>query len=123
MFYVKPAVPFERFDEHFEYIEHANIMRNLMRYCGYRTLHQDCWLYKWLQTRIRTVKFAGQTEFTQWCTYPAWYSFFEKMRPDKMSVNADQMARWKTWLAEHEDEIRENCAGPAWESCYDPHQQ
>ena len=72
MFYVKPAVPFERFDEHFEYIEHTNIMRNLMRYCGYWTLHQDCWLYKWLQERIRTVKFAGQTEFRKWCAYPPW---------------------------------------------------
>ena len=75
MFFIKPAAPFTEFNEDFEFLPKANIMRNLMQYCGYWTLHPNCWLYKWLQSQIKMLKFSGGEEFKKWCTYPPWYDW------------------------------------------------
>ena len=120
MFHVRPAVPFTEFNEGFEFQSQANIMRNLMQYCGYFTLHQDCWLYKWLQEKIKCLKFSGAEEFRKWCTYPEWYKFHQKMRPDRMTLTPPQMERWKKYLGLWKEEIRENCSGPTWRSYYEP---
>ena len=120
VYYVTPPLPFTGFNEHFEYVPGANIMRNLMQYCGYWSLHPNCWLYEWLQQRIRTRKFSGDAEFRQWCSYPAWLEFHQKMPVSRMMVNREQMERWKSWLKTCEDEIREQCSGSRWASYYDP---
>ena len=117
-FYTVPEVPFDGFDENFEYRAGGNILGNLTRYCGYRTLHPNCWLYEWLQERIRTVKFSGN--FQQWCTYPPYYHFTDKMLPHRMRVDVDQMHRWRVWLQSQIETIRENCRGHGWSAYYRP---
>ena len=119
-FYIEPAVPFVEFDENFEYRAGANLLSNLMRYCGYRTLHRDCFLYKWLQERLRTVKFAGEHTFREWCTYPSYYDFSEKMLPHKMTVDLVQMHRWRKWLQSQIETLRANCRGHGWSAYYNP---
>ena len=116
--YINPCQRFCGFDEDFHFERGANILTNLMRYCGFKTLHQDCWLYVWLQDKIKYLKFSGDDEFRQWCTYPVWYSFFEKMRPDLMTVTWAQMNKWRHFLQAHEDDLNEHCYGPAWSKYY-----
>ena len=121
MYYIRPAQPFQGFDEFFGHTLSSNqIMTALLRYCGFKTLHQECWLYKFLQERIRQVKFAGTSEFRRWCTWPGELGFHVKMPAQQMRLNRAQFERWKDWLQEHEDEIRANCSGPQWQSYYDP---
>ncbi|MAB78848.1 MAG: hypothetical protein CMJ89_05775 [Planctomycetes bacterium] len=122
MFYVVPSQPFRSFGfgPGLQFASRKNIMTNLIRFCGFKKLHQNCWLYRYLQEKIRSVKFAGSAVFAQWCTYPAWYKFHEKMRPDVMTLTRAQMDKWEHFLRTNGGEIREQCQGPVWESYYEP---
>ncbi len=118
-FYTFPHVNFEQFEKESyfwedHYSAHRNIMTNLIRYCGFRTLHKDCWLYKWLQEQIRFVKFSGAEEMSRWVTFPNTCEFWEKMPTAHMKVNREQMARWIEYLHDNRETIAENCKGDEW---------
>lgn len=120
-YYNFPEVPFGGFDEDFEYREKAQMFRNLVKFCGYTSLHPRSWLYKdFLENRVKVLKSGGNECFRRWCTWPVEYQALEKIPYEHMKVNPEQMERWKQWLRRHETSIRAECSGPVWESQYRP---
>ena len=120
VFYINPCQRFSGFDEDFHFERGANMMTNLVRYCGFKTLHQDCWLWKYLQGRIRYFKFSGEEEFRKWCTYPKYCDNFKKLPHERMKVTWPQMNKWRHYLKSKEDEINSHCYGQAWSKYYKP---
>lgn len=119
MFYIEPPTPFYDFDQGVLTRGHnMQVMAFLMRYCGYSTLPNDCWLYEQLQKWIRQKKFSGLTESRRWITYPDFYSFDVIMEPHLMRVNTAQMQRWALFLQSHCELLTQNCCGPNWEKHY-----
>jgi len=119
MFYIEPPTPFYDFDEGVLTRGHnLQILAFTMRYCGYSTLPNDCWLYEQLQKWIRQKKFSGPAESRRWITYPAFYNHMEKMEPRLMRVNTAQMQLWADFLRSKSEEIARNCCGPNWEKHY-----
>ena len=118
VFYTYPEVPFCGFDDEFNFTKVNNMMTNLIRFCGFRSLHQDCWLYKWLQEQIKYFKFSGEEEFRKWCTYPSFNEFWEKLDPRFMKVTQEQMQNWANYLRDHENVIRNECSGESWSKYY-----
>ena len=117
-YYIEPANAFSGFVDTYE--PGLTMMSNLIRFCGYKTLHPDCWLYCWLQEQIKYFKFSGEEEFKKWCTWPKYYEFFQKMDPRLMKVTYDQMQNWRNFLEEHGDLIANHCQGAAWKRYYRP---
>ena len=117
-FYTFPEVSFQEFDEDFDFRTSSNIMGNLIRFCGFRSLHQESFLYQWLQRQIKYFKFSGELEFRQWCTFPAACEWHEKMPTHRMTLTLEQMTKWIEYLLENEDHLRQHCVGPAWSKYY-----
>jgi len=122
-FYTFPNVVFVEFEkESYFWEDHfdagRNIITNLIRYCGYRTLHQDCFLYRWLQEQIRYFKFGGEKLFREWVTVPKYCRFFEKLPTHKMRVNREQMQKWIELLHDNQHMLREHCKGESWTRYY-----
>jgi hypothetical protein len=122
-FHTFPQVPFEFFEkESYFWNDHfdagRNVITNLIRYCGYKTLHQDCFLYKWLQEQIRYFKFGGEAEMRKWITVPESCEFWQKLPAHKMRVSADQMRKWVELLHESHAILKEHCRGPSWTRFY-----
>ena len=118
VYYTYPEIPFCGFDEEFDFSKVNNMMTNLIRFCGFRSLHQDSWLYKWLQEQIKYFKFSGEDEFRMWCTYPSYNEFWEKIEPRFMKVDKEQMERWMIYLRDHQTVIRNECSGDSWSKYY-----
>ena len=53
-YYIEPATAFSGFKDTYE--PGLTMMSNLIHFCGYKTLHPDCWLYCWLQEPIKPSK-------------------------------------------------------------------
>ena len=122
-FHTFPEVPFEFFEkETYFWQDHfnarQNIMTNLIRYCGYKTLHSDCFLYRWLQEQIRYFKFGGTEEMRKWITVPAGCEFWQKLPTNKMRVSDEQMRKWAELLHDHHDMLQKQCKGPSWNRFY-----
>ncbi len=122
-FHTFPEVPFEYFEkESYFWQDHfdagKNIITNLIRYCGYKTLHQDCFLYRWLQEQIRYFKFGGSEEMRKWITVPAGYEFWQKLPTYKMRVSDEQMRKWAELMRENHAMLVEHCKGPSWNRFY-----
>ena len=122
-FHTFPEVPFEFFEketyfwqDHFD--EGKNIITNLIRYCGFKTLHQDCFLYRWLQEQIRYFKFGGTEEMRKWITVPAGSEFWQKLPTYKMRVSDEQMRKWVELLHDHHAMLQKHCKGPSWNRFY-----
>ena len=111
-FHTYPQIPFEFFEkETYFWEDHfdagKNIITNLIRYCGYRTLHQDSFLYKWLQEQIRYFKFGGEAEMRKWITVPESCEFWQKLPTHKMRVTEEQMRKWIELLHDHHAILKE----------------
>ena len=119
-YHTKPAEPFSEFNEDFPFNPNDNIVANLMRYCGFTSLHPQSWLYKWLGGQSNTRKCGGDSLFRVWCDYPTHLTFSEKMPHGSMKLTAPMMERWKEYLRAHKEEIRQNCRVVQWESHYEP---
>ncbi|MAW76095.1 MAG: hypothetical protein CMJ95_01725 [Planctomycetes bacterium] len=117
-YYTFPEVRFCGFDDAFKFSKVNNMMVNLIRFCGFRSLHQDSWLYRWLQEQVKYFKFSGEDEFRRWCSYPSYYEFWEKMDPRFMKLNDVQMGNWAEYLRDHETTIRNHCSGESWSKYY-----
>ena len=122
-FHTYPQIPFEFFEkETYFWEDHfdagKNIITNLIRYCGYRTLHQDSFLYKWLQEQIRYFKFGGEAEMRKWITVPESCEFWQKLPAHKMRVTEEQMRKWIELLHDHHAILKEHCRGPSWTRFY-----
>jgi hypothetical protein len=122
-FHTFPEVPFEYFEkesyfwqDHFD--ESKNILTNLIRYCGFKTLHQDCFLYRWLQEQIRYFKFGGTEEMRKWITVPAGSEFWQKLPTYKMRVSDEQMRKWVELLHDKHAMLQTHCKGPSWNRFY-----
>ena len=116
-FHTFPEVAFEFFEkESYFWQDHfntrQNIMTNLIRYCGYKTLHSDCFLYRWLQEQIRYFKFGGTEEMRKWITVPAGCEFWQKLPTNKMRVSDEQMRKWAELLHDHHEMLQKHAKVP-----------
>lgn len=124
MYYNRPAGPFKHFDEAFVHVPNEQMFVNLIRFCGFTSLHPQSWLYKdLLETHVNHMKTGGNDNFRQWCTWPPEYQAFEKIPHRQMTLTVAQFDRWKQWLRQHREQIEQHCRGATWRSQYDPGQQ